>query len=314
MTTVSVVVPTYNRATVLRRAIESVLDQTFQDFEVVIADDGSTDNTPSVVESFSDERIHYLRFSENQGANAVRKAGIKATNGDYIAFLDSDDKWKPEKLERQVKKFNQLSSDYGLVYTGIIQKDSDGNVTSKALPKHEGDVLGNLTKGNFIGTFSSIMVRSVVMRNISLNIELPSWQDWHFYLNVAEDWKIAGISEYLVVKYSDRIDRISNDFDDKFDVSYPILRNKLQNLDLNKGFINSRQVDSSLNFRLGYNALINQRYSKARYLFAKSIIKYPMQTRGWIYFLVSLGGHRVYKGLQTIKRMITTQSNQELRS
>lgn len=97
--TVSVVIPTYNRAHLVGRAIQSVLNQTYQDFEIIVVDDGSTDNTEEVVKSFNDPRIRYIRHDQNRGGSAARNTGIKMARGEYIAFQDSDDEWLPEKLE-----------------------------------------------------------------------------------------------------------------------------------------------------------------------------------------------------------------------
>jgi glycosyltransferase involved in cell wall biosynthesis len=88
---VTVIIPTYNRARLLGRAIDSVLAQIFTDFELIIVDDGSVDNTRQLVLGYADQRIRYLRHERNQGANAARNTGVRAATGKYVAFLDSDD-------------------------------------------------------------------------------------------------------------------------------------------------------------------------------------------------------------------------------
>ena len=100
MPKVSVIIPTYNRSLSVREAIESVLAQTYRDFELIVVDDGSADNTPSVLGSFG-ERIRGIRQA-NAGVSAARNAGIRAAKGEWVAFLDSDDLWVPQKLERQM--------------------------------------------------------------------------------------------------------------------------------------------------------------------------------------------------------------------
>ncbi len=116
MSKVSVILPTYNRATLIGRAVESVLNQTYRDFELIIVDDGSTDDTEKVVKSFSDERIYYTKHKVNKGAAAARNTGLKLAKGELIAFQDSDDEWLPEKLEKQVKVIQTGSPKLGLVY------------------------------------------------------------------------------------------------------------------------------------------------------------------------------------------------------
>ncbi len=97
--TVSVVIPTYNRAHLVGRAIQSVLNQTYHDFEIIIVDDGSIDNTEDVVKSLNDPSIRYTRHDQNRGGSAARNTGIKMARGEYVAFQDSDDEYLPEKVE-----------------------------------------------------------------------------------------------------------------------------------------------------------------------------------------------------------------------
>lgn len=115
--TVSVIIPTYNRAHTIKRAILSVLNQTYQGFEIIVVDDCSTDNTREVIEKFGDKRIRYIRKKANKGAAAAGNTGIKAVRGEYIVFLDSDDKWLPNKLDEQIKVLKVTSPKVGVVYT-----------------------------------------------------------------------------------------------------------------------------------------------------------------------------------------------------
>ena len=97
---VNVIIPTYNRAQLLPRAINSVIAQTFQDIKIIVVDDASTDRTEEVVSSFQDPRIHYIRHSQNRGPSAARNTGIRASEaGQYLAYLEDDDEWFPNKLE-----------------------------------------------------------------------------------------------------------------------------------------------------------------------------------------------------------------------
>jgi glycosyltransferase involved in cell wall biosynthesis len=107
---VSVVIPTYNRATVLGRAVTSVLNQTFSDLECVVVDDGSTDQTVALVEGFQDPRLRLIRLPVNRGVGHARNVGIQAASGELIAFLDSDDEWLPGKLERQVARLREYEN------------------------------------------------------------------------------------------------------------------------------------------------------------------------------------------------------------
>lgn len=116
---VSVIIPTYNRAHLIGRAIKSVLNQTYKDFEIIIVDDGSTDKTEEVVKDFKDERVRYIRREKNKGGSAARNTGIKAARGEYIAFQDSDDEWLPEKLEKQMKAFEAMAMAKPVIATKV---------------------------------------------------------------------------------------------------------------------------------------------------------------------------------------------------
>ena len=119
--TVSVIIPTYNRAHLIDRSIQSVLNQTYQDFELIVVDDRSTDNTEDIIRQFreKDKRIKYIKHDKNKGGSAARNTRIKNSVGKYIVFQDSDDEWFPEKLEKQMKIFETASLEVGVVYTGF---------------------------------------------------------------------------------------------------------------------------------------------------------------------------------------------------
>jgi glycosyltransferase involved in cell wall biosynthesis len=128
MPAVSVIIATYNQAYYLRRALESLFKQTYCDFEVVIIDDGSTDNTKEIIKPFS-RKVRYI-YQENKGRGAARQRGTDESRGEYVAFLDSDDEWFPEKLEKQmdyVKKNNFT----GLLHTRVIIVDKNGKELKK---------------------------------------------------------------------------------------------------------------------------------------------------------------------------------------
>jgi len=122
---VSVIIPTYNRANFLRSAIQSVLNQTFKDFEVIVVDDASTDNTRQLIHEFVDDRICYIAHNKNRGGSASRNTGIESSKGKFIAFLDDDDMWMPTKLEKQLLLVN-MNPEISVVYTGARIIDKDG--------------------------------------------------------------------------------------------------------------------------------------------------------------------------------------------
>jgi len=168
---ISIILPTYNRSALLRRSIDSILCQTWKDYELIVVDDGSTDPTREVVGCIDDKRLRYLSFPEQRGAAAARNAGIEISKGDWIAFQDSDDEWLPEKLERQVEAFRELPKEYGLVYTGFIMVSRSGQRMKRTSSiaqladrapfsklTLQGDIHFSLLRGNFITT-QTVMAR-----------------------------------------------------------------------------------------------------------------------------------------------------------
>jgi glycosyltransferase involved in cell wall biosynthesis len=129
---VSVIIPTYNRAHLLPKAIGSVLAQTFGDFELIVVDDGSTDDTAAVVERLEDERVSYI-WQENQERSAARNHGLRLSRGEYVTFLDADDRFFPDKLARQVR-FLDKHPDVDMVMSGWVYEDETGTVIRKVAP------------------------------------------------------------------------------------------------------------------------------------------------------------------------------------
>ena len=125
---VSVIIPTRNRVEMLCRAVNSVLSQTFDNLECIVVDDESHDNTEKVINSFEDDRLKYFRHEKNKGASAARNTGIRQSQGEFIAFLDDDDEWLDEKLEKQVNLLENLPSKYGMVYCWMDYYDNIGTI------------------------------------------------------------------------------------------------------------------------------------------------------------------------------------------
>mgnify|MGYP000559832153 FL=1 len=129
---VSIITPTYNCAKFIGATIESVLNQTYQNFEMIIVDDASKDNTEEVVKSFKDKRIKYIRLSKNSGPAVARNRAMEEAKGKYMAFLDSDDLWKKEKLEKQINFIKK--NKYKIICSDYEQIDEEGNKLNKIIP------------------------------------------------------------------------------------------------------------------------------------------------------------------------------------
>ncbi|MCW4005719.1 MAG: glycosyltransferase family 2 protein [Candidatus Bathyarchaeota archaeon] len=204
MVVVSVVIPTCNRANLLRRALDSVFAQTFTDFEILVVDDGSTDNTEQVVRQYDDPCVTYFRNKTKRGANFSRNTGISHSKGTFIAFLDDDDEWLPTKLEKQLAVFKQGNDSLGAVYTGFEMVTYD-NRRVKSLPKYNGKIFHKLLEYNYVGTTSTVMVKKHVLVEINgFDEVLPSSQDWDLWLRIAKRYEFDFVPEILINYYITR--------------------------------------------------------------------------------------------------------------
>lgn len=200
---VSVIIPTHNRDRTISRALNSVLNQTYKNIELIVVDDASTDNTAVVVGSFNDERIIYIRLDNRSGANAARNVGISVAKGEYIAFQDSDDEWLLEKLERQLEAICSAREEFKIVYTGYFRFKS---YQAFYLPKQDnriktGYILKSLLQGNFITTQSLLIHKSVFDDLGVFDPGLDRLQDWELLIRMAEKYKLLYLDSPLLIAY-----------------------------------------------------------------------------------------------------------------
>lgn len=210
--TVSVIIPTYNRAHLVKRGIRSVLAQTYGDFELIIVDDASKDNTREVIKSFDDKRIRYIRHKENRGAPATRNTGIRIARGVYIGLLDDDDEWLPTKLEKQIAKFGEVSSKVGLIYSGLEVMRADGHtIETIYYPKYRGDVRVRLLLGTTIGSPTPLIRTECFNKAGVFDESLKSCQDWDMWKRISEHYDFDFVPEVLARMYLHG-NQISSDF------------------------------------------------------------------------------------------------------
>lgn len=211
-TIVSVIIPTYNRAHIIGRALHSVLHQTYQNIEVIIVDDGSTDNTKAIVESFADSRVRYICHDKKQGAAVARNTGIKAASAEFIAFQDSDDEWLFEKLEKQMDAFSQASAKVGVVYTGFLRLEN--NQASYYPPSDvsapSGNVLKALLHGNFVTTQSAVVKKDCFLKVGLFDEQMPRLQDWELFIRIAKYYEFVCINEPLLLAFYSHVSITAN--------------------------------------------------------------------------------------------------------
>lgn len=193
---VSVIIPTYNRAALLPQALESALAQTFKATEIIVINDGSVDETATVLDMQYAGRVRVITQS-NQGIAAARNAGIRAAGGRYIAFLDSDDRWLPEKLAKQVS-YLEAHPAVGLLATHLWECEVGSEQTRIVSPPAFPRGFHDLLRGpNFVQT-STVMVRRECLELVGLfDPELPTLEDWELWLRIARRFAIACLPDVL---------------------------------------------------------------------------------------------------------------------
>jgi glycosyltransferase involved in cell wall biosynthesis len=215
----SVVIPCYNSADDVGEAIGSVLQQTRDDYvqEIVVVDDGSTDHSEEVIRSWEDhdERVRYI-YQENQGPSVARNRGVAEVNSQYIAFLDADDLWKSEKLERQLSFLND-HPDVALVCSDYLveQKGERSRMRARHLDYRHEDVLERLYLRGGPVLMSTVIIKKGVFQQIGgFDPSIPIGQDTDLWLRIAAEHSIHHLSVPLTIKRS-RSDSVSEDMVEK---------------------------------------------------------------------------------------------------
>lgn len=200
---VSIILPTFNRADKIMASIDSVLQQTYSNYELIVIDDGSIDQTKEVVSTIVDDRVRYIKLEQNCGQAAARNIGIRSAAGDYIAFQDSDDKWLPGKLEMQVNALRESDADTGISYhqmrysteqeDTILVPGSDMDICRK-----NGDIYRELLMHNMIG-MPTLVVKKTCIDDVGMfDEDMRSLEDYDFVLRLAKKYKAIYIDQTLL--------------------------------------------------------------------------------------------------------------------
>lgn len=262
---VSVIIPTYNRAHLIGQAIKSILNQTYQNFEIIVVDDGSTDNTEEVVKNLRDERIKYIKHEKNKGASAARNTGIKVAGGKYIAFQDSDDEWFPKKLEKQIKAFENAPQNIGVIYTGLfrIENNKKEYIPYSWVKKKEGNISKEILKGNFVAT-PTLLVRKECIEKVGMFDEcLQRLQDWELVIRISKYYYFKFINEPLLIsRYNS--DSITANKDARIQALKHIL------LKHQEDFIENKELLSKYYFEIGGYLCLNNEIAEGDSYLAKA--------------------------------------------
>lgn len=288
---VSVIIPTHNRFKLLFRAIESVINQTYNDIEIIVVSDGSTDDTDVFMQRYLDNsRVKYISYSPARGGNYARNRGIEAAEGEYIAFLDDDDEWLPIKVERQVAMMEE-NHEIGLVYTGINCIYVNEGISYIFKPTSKGDLSKKILFQNCIGSTSSVMLRRSLCRACRFDENLQARQDFDLWINVLQACKAGVVTEPMVNYYNYRNQTQISSFTARYIQATDYINNKYSDL---LGKLSSREYKQKRFcdiMLLGNKAMRNNSPQEARGFFLKAFrLSYSISPMA--YWVLSFFGYK----------------------
>lgn len=307
---VSVVVPAYGRPEKMTDAVRTVGDQTYEPIELIVVDDCS----PTPIEPHLDgldlpslQRVEVYRHDENRGAAGARRTGIEESVGEFVAFLDDDDRWRETKIETQVEAIEGSDSNVGISYTGMRVVDESGDTVRTHVPNQSGNLTRTLLCRNVVGSYSTVLVKRTAIEDAGLPDErFPTWQDLEWYIRLSENWEFVAVAEPLAIIFqSESHDQMSDDFRAIRDETYPLFVESFRPLAAEYGTFFERKMRAWAAFRVGgYNALRTGNFREARRFLLRAVSLYPLEVKFWIYLGVSLGGARTYEAATRIRRRL----------
>jgi glycosyltransferase involved in cell wall biosynthesis len=299
MPKVSVIIPTFNRPKFLQAAIESVLKQTFQDFEVIVVNDASDEDVECIVQGFCDNRIKCIRHEINKGEAGARNTGIRHSNGEFIAFLDDDDIWFPDKLKLQMNVLENSPVNVGGVYSGFIAIDCAKQTSHIRVPTKRGDIYQDLLLYNAVGTPSTVLIRRACVETAGFFDEKIYYGvDYDFYLRIAKHFLFEYIEEPLV-QYNIHENCLSNNLDiviKGLDACFLKHKENLGNLKPIR-----QKTDGLWYLSLGVHYCYKGEMKKGTRALIKSIRLYPFEPRTYFNLGISLLGKNNFIKIRNLK-------------
>lgn len=287
----SIIIPTYMRPDKLKRAVDSVLSQSFENFEIIIINDGADCDLPQ----FCDDRITILVNKENKGANYSRNRGILFSTGELVAFLDDDDVWHEHKLQRQILSLESLNDDYGMVFTGATIVDSFGNI-KQSTEQIQGDISQELLAGEIDIPSVTPLVRRECFAEVGLfDTKLRSSQDMDMWFRIAKNFEVKSIPEPLVTIFQNHQDRISEDACRTYQGKSQVLEKHYGDISDVPGLL------GHYHYYLGVLSLYLSNHKRARTHFYKSYKESGISTKLVIHSLLSLVPKSIAQPILKIK-------------
>lgn len=295
MPKVSVIIPTYNRACLLSDAINSVLSQTYQDFEIIIVDDFSIDDTKEVVEKFNDKRIRYIRHQKNKGASAAFNTGIKTSTGKYLTIVTDDNMLLPRALEKIVQKFEQNTDpNIGVVSGGIAYVNEKGKILKSEIFKEKRNIFDAILR-DLQPLFPSF--KREVFKKVGLYDEnLSGREDWDINLKIAKHYKFDFVPEILLKARVHKGYHLSNK--SRISLAEANLKVTQRYMD----YLQKKPKLLSIKLRTAGNLFCQAgNLNKGRALFSESIKANPLNLLTYLYFFISFFGVSFYRKFSRLK-------------
>lgn len=289
MPKVSVIIPAYNAMNYLPATLESLLNQTFEDFEAIVVNDGSSDETEEWVSQIESPKVKLIS-QQNKGLAGARNTGIAHAQGDYIAFLDADDLWEPTKLTKQVAVLEE-NPEVGLVYTWVALIDEQGKFTGRIFENNaEGNVWNQLTERNIIECGSVAVVRRSYLEEVGgFDCELQSFvEDWDMWLRIASRYPFKVVKEPLV--YYRQISTSASRNWQAMERSFQMVIEKaFDSAPSNLLYLKNRSYGAA-NLCLAWKSLqsVSRDYKQAKHFQQQAVAYYPKLRFSKEYFRLSL--------------------------
>jgi glycosyltransferase involved in cell wall biosynthesis len=302
---VSTIITTYNREEELKRAVKSVESQSYPNLELVVVDDHSDQSPRHVLSRINSDRfadVIFIRHDINKGVSAARNTGISESTGELIAFLDDDDIWKPEKIERQVSKFHN-TSEAGAIYTGAKSVDSSGSIITVQRPTRSGNLTKDLLCDHGIWFPTLLVERSIVEKVGGFDEEMLMREDVEWVTRLSQHTRFAVVPDPLLVTFrGDEHNQKSDDIDAKMKYGNQQLIEQQREIASEYGLVFRRKFTGYSRFKIGREALSGGRPELAREYLTGAVIAWPFKLQFYIFLLVSLLGRRWYFKLRALKR------------
>lgn len=283
---VSIVIPTYNRAHLIERALRSVLAQTFQDFEVLVMDDASTDDTAGVMARIGDPRVRHIRSDRNLGPPAQRNRGLQNARAEFVAFQDSDDEWFLDKLEKQVARLRALPADVALTYCALIRHEESGlvrHISNALTPGNERVEILRCNTETFTQTW--LGRRAALLECGGFDDRLHLWDDWDFLLRICQKYHVDVDGRTLCIVYETPGSMVKQN------------HHRLNGMELlmekHHALMEPHPETMSRNlYVLGRFHVVAGNGARGRQLLFQSLRRQPFKPRSWVLLALALPGAR----------------------